>query len=252
MSTRDTPWPDGTPCWVDYGAADVEAAKAFYTSVLGWSYTGGEPEYGGYLTCERKDSAAAGMGPQADPDDPPRWTTYFATTDAEAVAARISRAGGSVIVAPMDVGPMGRMVIAADPQGHVFGLWQAGVHTGARIVDEPGALVWTEAAVDDPHAARAFYAEVFGFRFDEMPGGEGYTTFTMGSGPLGGLGATVPGAPKGWSSCFGVASTDDAVATVQRSGGTVTMPAQDTEFGRFAVLQDPWGAGFSVMQVPEQ
>ena len=41
MPTRDTPWPNGTPCWVDLGAADLDAAKAFYSSILGWEYTGG-------------------------------------------------------------------------------------------------------------------------------------------------------------------------------------------------------------------
>jgi hypothetical protein len=38
MPTRDTAWPTGTPCWVDYGAADMEAARAFYTDVFGWTY----------------------------------------------------------------------------------------------------------------------------------------------------------------------------------------------------------------------
>jgi len=30
MPTRDTPWPAGTPCWVDDRAPALEAAKAFY------------------------------------------------------------------------------------------------------------------------------------------------------------------------------------------------------------------------------
>ena len=98
MPTRDTPWPDGTPCWVDYGAADIDATKAFYASVLGWEYTGGEPEFGGYLTVTVDGRMAGGMGPQQDPDDPPRWTTYFAAADAAATAARITDAGGTVIV----------------------------------------------------------------------------------------------------------------------------------------------------------
>ena len=51
---------------------------------------------------------------------------------------------------------MGTMVIALDPGGNPFGLWQAGMHTGARIYNEPGALYWNEAAVEDPAAARAF------------------------------------------------------------------------------------------------
>src|SRR3954447_9035523 len=88
MPTRDTPWPDGTPCWVDYGSADIDATKRFYADLLGWEYSGGEPEFGGYLTATRNGEQAAGLGPQQDPDDPPRWTTYFATSDAAATAAR--------------------------------------------------------------------------------------------------------------------------------------------------------------------
>jgi predicted enzyme related to lactoylglutathione lyase len=148
----------------------------------------------------------------------------------------------------MEVGPMGTMVIALDPQANPFGLWQAGMHTGVRIHNEPGALAWNEAAVDDPEAARAFYAAVFGFRYDEVPGAGGYTTFTNTDHPLGGLGGHEPGSPKGWTTCFSVANTDEAVATVEANGGKVTMAPMDTEFGRFAVLEDPWGAPFSVMQ----
>ena len=46
----------------------------------------------------------------------------------------------------------GTMVIALDPQGNSFGLWQAAQHTGVRLHNEPGALAWNEAAVDDPDA----------------------------------------------------------------------------------------------------
>ena len=248
MPTRDTVWPNGTPCWIDYGAPDIEAAKSFYTAVLGWTYSGGEPEFGGYLTCQIKGLDAAGMGPQQDPSDPPRWTTYFATDDAAATAGRITAAGGTVLVPPMEVGPMGTMAIARDPQGHPFGLWQGALNTGVRIFNEPGALVWNEAAVDDPAAAREFYAAVFGFTFDDVGGMAEYKTFSTGGNPLGGLGGVLEGSPRGWTACFSVASTDDAVSAVEVGGGKVTMPAEDTEFGRFAVVEDPWGAPFSVMQ----
>ena len=253
MPRRNTPWPNGTPCWVDYGAADIDAAKAFYTAVLGWGYTGGEPEFGGYLTVTVDGEQAAGMGPQQDPDDPPRWTTYFAADDAAATAARITDAGGRVLVEPMEVGPMGTMVIALDPQGNPFGLWQSGLNTGVRVHNEPGALAWNEAMVDDTAAAKEFYSAVFGFTFDQLPpeqAGEGmdYATFSTGGNPLGGLGASDPSMPKGWLTCFAVASTDDAVAAVEANGGTVTMPPEDTPFGRLAIVVDPWGASFEVLQ----
>lgn len=248
MPTRDIAWPAGTPCWVDYGAADLEAAQTFYAEVLGWTYAGGEPEYGGYLTCQAGDRAAAGMALQQDPADPPRWTTYFAADDADAVAARITEAGGALVVEPMDVGPLGRMAIVRDPEGNPFGVWQSGEHLGVTIYNEPGALVWNEAAVDDHEAAQAFYSTVFGFRFEPIEGMGGYATFATDGGPLGGLGGHQPGSPKGWTTCFSVGATDAAVAAVEKAGGKVSTAAMDTPYGRFAVLEDPWGAPFSVMQ----
>jgi predicted enzyme related to lactoylglutathione lyase len=248
MPTRETSWPNGTPCWVDLGAPDVAAARTFYSAVLGWDYTGGEPEFGGYLTAQVDGRDAAGLGPQQDPDDPPRWTTYFAADDADATAARITQAGGTVLVAPMDVGPMGRMAIALDPQGNPFGLWQGGLNTGVKVYNQPGALVWNEAAVDDPAAARDFYSAVFDFTWEEVPGADGYCTFATADRPLGGLSGVVPGLPRGWGTCFAVADTDGAVRTVEAGGGKVLMAAEDTPFGRFAVVADPWGASFSVMQ----
>ncbi len=250
MPTRDTPWPNGTPCWVDLGTPDMDAAQSFYSSVLGWTYSGGEAEYGGYAMVSKDGRLAAGMGPQQDPDDPPRWTTYFAADDADAVVARVTEAGGSVLAPPMDVGPSGRMAILADPQGNPFGIWQAGSTTGVEIYNEPGALVWNEAAVDDPAAAREFYTAVFGFSWEEVPGAEGYSTFATAERPLGGLGGVSPGLPRGWSTCFSVADTDAAVRAVEAGGGKVLMAAEDTPFGRFAVVADPWGASFSVMQEP--
>ena len=143
---------------------------------------------------------------------------------------------------------MGRMAIASDPQGNPFGLWQGGLNTGVKVYNQPGALVWNEAAVDDPAAAREFYTAVFDFSWEEIPDAGGYSTFATGDRPLGGLGGVSPGLPRGWSTCFMVADTDAAVRTVEAGGGKVLMAAEDTPFGRFAVVADPWGASFSVMQ----
>src|SRR3954463_2898435 len=110
MPTRNTPWPNGTPCWIDYGASDVNAAKDFYGRVFGWQFTGGDPEYGGYLIATRNGESAAGLSPLMNPTDSPAWTTYFAADDARATADRIREAGGMVVVEPMDVQPMGTLV----------------------------------------------------------------------------------------------------------------------------------------------
>jgi predicted enzyme related to lactoylglutathione lyase len=48
--------------------------------------------------------------------------------------------------------------------------------------------------------------------------------------------------------CFSVTSTDDAAAAVETGGGKIHTPPQDTPYGRFAVVADPWGAAFELMQ----
>jgi predicted enzyme related to lactoylglutathione lyase len=50
---------------------------------------------------------------------------------------------------------------------------------------------------------------------------------------------------------FTVANTDDTVKRAQELGGKVMAPAQDIPQGRFAVLVDPWGAAFGVIQNPK-
>src|SRR3954454_22077474 len=116
MPTRDTPWPNGTPCWVDYGAADLEAAKGFYTALLGWSYTeGDEEQYGGYINALKNGEMAAGLRPRMERTQPGAGTAYSATADSEAAVQRIRHAGSMPDVEPIATSPYGRMTIALDP-----------------------------------------------------------------------------------------------------------------------------------------
>jgi uncharacterized protein len=250
MPTRDKPWPAGTPCWVDYGARDVAAARDFYGGLFGWEFTGGDEQYGGYLNAARDGRLVAGLGPLMNEADPAAWTTYFATDDSDAAAAAITEAGGSVVVPPMDVAPFGRMTIAVDPGGNGFGLWEAREHTGFQRYNEPGSVTWNEGWFEDAAAVRPFYGTVFGYTFDDVPGGQGYAIFRTADSPLGGLGDAQPGAPRGWLVCFAVTSADEAVAGVESGGGKVLHAPMDIPVGRFAVLEDPWGAPFEVLQAP--
>lgn len=253
MSTRTSPWPHGVPCWVDLMVPDVREASRFYEAVLGWTVPEPSDEWGGYVVAEVGGAACAGLGPQ-EPGARTAWTTYLATDDADAVAARIEQAGGTVLRAPFDVGPLGRMAIAADPTGATFGLWQAGTMIGASLVNEPGGLTWEDLRSTGPAAAQAFYTEVFGYVLGDVPmAPDDYKTFALpgDDAPLGGLGGLMglpDGTPSHWLAYFAVADTDAAVRAVEAGGGTVHAPAFDSPFGRMAAVSDPYGAAFMVMQ----
>ncbi len=73
MVQRDTPWPAGTPCWVDLGTDDVARARVFYETLFGWDTQVGPPESGGYVMCEIDGRPVAGLGPKMGPPRlPPR------------------------------------------------------------------------------------------------------------------------------------------------------------------------------------
>jgi predicted enzyme related to lactoylglutathione lyase len=256
MSVRTSRWPAGVPCWVDLTVPDVAVATAFYAAVLGWEFADTGDEYGGYAIATARGAPTAGIGPQAG-ETPSAWTLYVATDDAEATAAAVTANGGEVVLPPSDVGPLGRMLIAADPTGAVFGVWQAGTHIGAGLVNEPGGLTWEDLRSTDPDRARAFYTGVFGYRTEPLPdAGPDYTLFALPEeqAPLGGIGGTmgVSRMPSHWVVYFGVADAAAAVAAAERSGGSVLAPPRESPYGVMAGLADPAGAAFWIAETTGQ
>ncbi|MDQ3762100.1 MAG: VOC family protein [Actinomycetota bacterium] len=253
MPIRTDPWPTGTPCWADLAVSDVDAAKEFYAAVLGWTYSDRGAEYGHYQMCQRDGHSAAGIGPLQSADQPPAWTTYLASDAVDDTARKITENGGTLIAEPFDIPDSGRLCIALDPQGAAFGVWQASKDVGAEIYNEPGSLVWNEAAVPDPEADRQFYSAVFGYSYQPVEGaGSEYTTFHRGGDPLGGIGGLSDSPaemPPHWMTYFMVADADTAVAAATELGATVLSGPLDTPYGRMATITDPQGATFSIMGV---
>jgi len=248
---RSTPWPAGAPSWVDVTTPDIPAAQAFYAGLLGWTFGEGDPAYGGYCMCELDGRQVAGMAPAME-GAPPAWTLYFASDDAQAAAAAIPAAGGTLLSEVMQIGDAGTMLVAADPSGAAFGIWQAGHHLGIGAFNQPGALFWEDLRSSDPDAARAFYATILGWSYEPVPmAGPDYTTFHHAGdpAPLGGLGGMMgmEGFPSHWIAYFGVDHVDSAVAYAESHGGHVLSPGFDTPYGRMAALADPFGASCWVM-----
>lgn len=258
MPTRTTRWPAGTPNWADLSVPDLPKALAFYSAVLGWELVDSGPDFGSYHIAQVDGRAAAGVGPAMTAGRPTSWTLYLATDDIDTTVDLVGQHGGSVVMPPMDVGGNGRMAVAADPTGAVFGIWQALDMIGASVYNEPGGMVWEDARLTDIEVGRAFYQEVFGWAYAGIPGVplEQYGTFSAGADPLGGIGGMMgspDGSPSHWLVYFGSADVDAAFVTVGELGGTVLNPAEDTPFGRIGVAADPFGAPFGLHQaLPEQ
>lgn len=251
MPTRETPWPAGTPCWVDLSVPDMPRAAEFYSALLGWSVVDRGEEFGHYHIADVGGRPAAGMSPPMSADQPQAWTLYLATDDADATAKLITDNGGSLLFDPMDVPGQGRMTVAVDPTGGAFGIWQAAGMNGIGIYNEPGGLSWEDARLTDPAAGKAFYTAVFGYTYQPVPGApDDYGTIHIGGDPIGGMGGMMglpAGTPSHWVPYFAVADADVAADVVEQHGGRVLEAPFTTPYGRMSPVADPFGATFMVI-----
>lgn len=240
----------GEPCWVDYSSSDLPASRAFYTGLFGWEAEEGPAEYGGYLTFRSNGRAVAGMGSVMGEQQPNLWTTYLLVEDAEATVTSAVDARAEVRAPTMTVGDKGAMAVLGDPGGAAVGLWEPGLFRGFEVVAESGAPAWHELYARDYPAQFDFYTSVFGWH-TEILGDTAdfrYATFGPEGAPTGGIydaDKVLPdGVPSHWTIYFGVDDADAACARVLELGGTVIRDPWDSEFGRFAQVNDPLGGMF--------
>jgi predicted enzyme related to lactoylglutathione lyase len=242
----------GTPSWVDLQTSDQAGAKSFYSELFGWDYDD-QPVGDGvvYSMAIKNGKPVAAIAPLPMPGVPPHWNTYVTVADVDATATQVPGAGGSTMGEPFDVMDAGRMVVASDPTGAMFCIWQAKNSIGAELVNEPGAFSWAELMTPDVDAALAFYEKIFGWKgskFD-MPGME-YTEIKLNDRSIGGaMKPPMEGMPAAWGVYFAVDDTDKVAATTSARGGSVMQPPTDIPPGRFAVLVDPAGAFFNVIKM---
>lgn len=246
---------------------DLPRSQRFYSHLLGWTFTQGAAEFGGYCTAT-VGADDAGDGPAAvagmSPAMPgmagiaPEWVVHLATDNVDATHSAALAAGATTIVAPMPIPGAGAMAMWTDPTGAVVGGWQAGEHTGFQRYDEPGTVVWADVSATDEAAAKRFYGEVFGWSFQDVSH-EDQRYFMVsvpgGDRPCSGLGviaaeAVAAGQPTGWLVCFGHADVDAAAQQIPSLGGTVLQAPFDIEFGRVLVAAGPEGERFMLITQP--
>ncbi|MFD4440286.1 VOC family protein [Nocardia sp. NPDC058519] len=254
MPTRDEAWPQGTPCWIDCQVDDTTAARDFYSTLFGWEVQDSPAEAGGYLMATLDGRPAAGIGPKPQGMEamPSVWTTYFAAQRADEIAERVSSSGGQVFMPPFDVLDVGRMFIAADPAGGVFGVREAKAHNGSGIFNQNGAYCWNELHTPAYDQAHEFYNKVFGWQYNEIGDGETFTYSTFAlpgeSREVGGMmDASALSTPPYWLTWIQVDDADGSLARATELGASVIMGPDDSPFGRMGILAAPQGEVFGVI-----
>ena len=250
----------GTFTWPELSTSDQKAGVAFYRGLFGWDVNetpmGPGEVYSMFQMRGQSVGAAAGQRPEErQAGVPPHWNMYVTVANADEAAEKAADLGGKVLAPAFDVIDAGRMAVLQDPTGAVFQVWQPGKHIGAMILNEPGALCWTELTTSDTKAAEKFYASLFGWaaKHSDTAAPMEYTEFSVAGTPSIGMMPKPAGMPAHipsyWMPYFQVANVDASVAKATSLGAHVMIPPQDIPTaGRFSIVNDPQGATFAVFQ----
>ncbi|HYG81332.1 MAG TPA: VOC family protein [Pyrinomonadaceae bacterium] len=124
------PVPHGTICWTELGTQDLEAAKKFYTELLGWELKGSEAAGMNYTEIVVGGKHIGGMFQITEDcgggNMPSHWGSYVAVDDVDAAAKRTEELGGKVVMQPTDIPNVGRFCVINDPTGATISLIKLG------------------------------------------------------------------------------------------------------------------------------
>jgi len=244
------------PAWVDLSTKDAAAARDFYANLFGWEIeVNPDPQYGGYGRARIGGKDAAGISPTQSPEQPSAWNVYIGTDDIDALAGRVSSAGGTVVMAPFDVGDQGRMAVFQDPTGAFISAWQTKRMSGFQT-DGSNAFGWADLNARGVEQALPFYEQVFGWTL--KPSGspdQPYTEFEIDGHAFAGAAEMDPMVPASmpnyWMVYFTVDDVDRAHQKATDLGARELAAPFDFPGGRMSIVSDPQGAAFGLMTLGE-
>ena len=242
--------------WYELMTTDIDAAKAFYTKVVGWGTQDASMPGMAYTLFTVGGASVSGlMGLPEDArkiGEKPSWIGYVGVDDVDAAADWIKRLGGAVHVPPQDILNISRFSVVADPQMATLALlqWLRPRREQPAELSAPGRIRWHELLAADWEKAFAFYGELFGWEkadadVDAMGA---YQLFSAGGQTIGGMftkPSTVP--IPFWLYYFNIGDVDAAAKRVKAGGGQILEGPIEVPGGiRIARCTDPQGAMFAL------
>ena len=245
--------------WHDLMTPDLEAARKFYSEVIGWDIVDSGMPGGGYWLCNVGKDGVGGLmafRPEDDKKMPPFWSGYIHTPDVGKAAQQAVKLGGMIFKEPEIVPGVVEFAILIDPTGAMFNIMRPIPQGEAPkfAPGTPGAMGWNELHAGDWKQAWDFYSGMFGWEkletLDMGPVGT-YQTFGLDGPAFGGMMNKHPNMPMpGWIYYWNVDSVEAAVARINAGGGKVLMGPHQVPGGSWIInAMDLQGGMFALVSM---
>jgi uncharacterized protein len=250
----------GKVVFVELVTPDLAAAMQFYAGLFNWTFRDIPGDGIKYAEASLDGRPVAGLVQRDVPAGEhrqPAWLTFIATRDVDTTEQLAVQHGAKVLFEPHSIPDRGREAIFADPQGAVFAVVASSSGDPPDLLAEPGEWIWSSLMTTDPDTDAAFYQTLFDYEIFELPAPDGaehllFASDNYARASANALPANRPNAHPNWLNYIRV---DDAVAmaakVVTLGGRVLVEPRVDRHGGKVAVVADPLGAPFGLLEWPE-
>ncbi len=236
---------------------DLAAARQFYGGLFGWTFRDIRSGHTEYVLASLDDHPVAGLIHKdfsSGKRGQPAWLSFIAVRDVDATRDLAVQHGARVLFAPHSIPDRGRQAVLADPQGAVFAVLASSSGDPPDVLAEPGEWIWSSLITRDPDAGAAFYQTLFDYEVFALPADEGaqhlllatdnYARASANSWP-----ANKPNVHPHWLNYVRVEDADKTAAKAVALGGRILVePRIDRHGGKVAVVADPAGAAFGLLE----
>jgi hypothetical protein len=239
--------------WADLVTDDAVAARAFYSSLFGWTFE----EHGDFSLASKGGQNVAGIIKRPRPTDrpgQPRWVCYLSVADIEVAQKTILVMGGKVMIAPRAIPKRGEQAIFADAEGAVFGIVKSSSGDPQDFLADPGEWIWIQLLSRDARKATEFYRTLAGYEVTDYTQARRALSFMLGSAgvmraAVGTIPADHPEVSPTWLPFLRVENLDETLAKARQGGGKVLLePAREFYGHPLAIIADPTGGAVGILQ----
>ena len=246
----------GKVVWAELITPDLARAEAFYTGLLNWSFEKipGDPNY---VVATLDGQPVGGLYQKPVPagqSRQPAWLTFIAARDVDAIKQMAVAHGAKVLSGPKTYPQRGRQVVFADPDGAVFAALASSSGDPPDYLAAPGEWIWSSILVHDADHEAAFYQTLFGYDVYELSSNDSREHLILSNDEYARAGVNelpsdaVRRHPH-WLNFVRVVNVSEVAAKAAALGGKVLVePHVDRHGGQLAVIADPSGAPFGVME----
>jgi len=240
----------GAVRWFGLLTENAPAARAFYADLFGWQME--RTSSGGYVAVHDGQPFAGitQIGRSVPEIDESTWLVGVVVSDLPESVATARRLGAQILRDVSRAEGFAQWAVIEDPQGAQVLLMVPERPLGG--VRAPGNWVWAELWTTDQEASSRFYSQVIGWETVELDRPDGaYPTFQSAGEDRAGLVPIKRGEiENGWAPYLGVADLKATLVLARELGGKVLLePNEEIHGGRVAVLADPTGVAFLVIEL---